>query len=241
MDWGRAKSVLIIAFLLLNLVLGYQLWSNIREGLNSSADVSDLRPETQQIMKEKRIKIGTSIPSETPELKDLTFRVQTKLGQGVRHELAKPVDSKVVYTDKKEFQASLGSIIPDLDQYTFGEDRDSEFVFYRMVDGRPMFDVKLELFYSNLKIVAYKQDLIELLPSGKAAPQSVLPATKVVSSLIENKNLMHNGAVIKEITLGYHGQIFNSDIQVSAPTWRVLLEDGGQYYMNAISGEVVTE
>ncbi|NBD25081.1 two-component system regulatory protein YycI [Paenibacillus glycinis] len=238
MDWGRAKSVLIIAFLLLNLVLGYQLWSNIREGRDTSAEVSDLRPETQKLMKDKGIKLDTSIPSETPELKDLTFRVKTKLGGGERQDLKQPVDSKIVFNEK-DLQKSLGGVIPDLDKYAFGEDRDSEFVFYRVADGRPMFDVKLELFYSNLKIIAYKQDVIELLPSEKPTLQSVLPATKVVTSLIENQ--LHNGAVIKEIKLGYHGQIFNSDVQVSAPTWRVLLEDGGQYYMNAISGEVVTE
>lgn len=238
MDWGRAKSVLIIAFLLLNLVLGYQLWSNIREGLDSSADVGDLRPETQALMKDKQIKLGTSIPSETPALKDLTFRVKTKLGSGARHELQKPVDSKVAFV-QKELQDSLGGIIPDLDKYTFGVILDGEFVFYRMAEGRPMYDVKLELFFNNQKITAYKQDMIELLPSEKTAPQTVLPATKAVASLIEKQ--LHAGAVIKEIKLGYHGQIFNSDTQVSAPTWRVLLEDGSQFYMNAISGEVVTE
>ncbi|MBO7747086.1 two-component system regulatory protein YycI [Paenibacillus sp. MWE-103] len=238
MDWGRAKSVLIIAFLLLNLVLGYQLWSNIREGRDASTDVNDLRPETQALMKEKGIKLDTSIPSETPELKDLTFRAKTKLGAGERRELQTPVDSKAVFNEK-ELLASLGGVIPDLNKYAFGENLDSEFVFYRTVEGRPMFDVKLELFYSNLKITAYKQDVIEVLPSEKSTAQAVLPATKALATLIEKQ--LHDGAVIKEIKLGYHGQIFNSDVQVSAPTWRVLLEDGGQFYMNAISGEVVTE
>ncbi|AZN38842.1 two-component system regulatory protein YycI [Paenibacillus albus] len=238
MDWGRAKSVLIFAFLLLNLVLGYQLWSNIREGLRTSANVSDLSPETQSLMEEKKIKLGTSIPSETPELRDLTYKVKVGLGKGERHELKTPVDSKVVFVDK-DLQASLGGIIPELDEYTLGPRLENEFILYRMAEGRPMFDVKLELFYSNQKITAYRQDLIELLVSEKAQAQTVLSATKVVTSLIENQ--LKNGAVIQEIKLGYHGQIFNSDTQVSAPTWRVLLEDGGQYYMNAISGEVVTE
>ena len=75
MDWGRAKSVLIFAFLLLNLVLGYQLWSNIREGLSTSADVDDLPAETLHLMEQKNIKLETSIPSETPELGDLTFKL----------------------------------------------------------------------------------------------------------------------------------------------------------------------
>ena len=81
MDWGRAKSVLIFAFLLLNLVLGYQLWSNIREGLSTSADVDDLPAETLRLMEQKNIKLETSIPSETPELGDLTF----KLNKGGDH------------------------------------------------------------------------------------------------------------------------------------------------------------
>ncbi|SDW99758.1 two-component system regulatory protein YycI [Paenibacillus sp. CF384] len=240
MDWGRAKSVLIFAFLLLNLVLGYQLWSNIREGLRTSADVSDLRPETQALMEEKKIKLGTSIPSETPELRDLTYRIQTKLGKAERHELKKPVDSKVVF-EEKELQASLGGIIPELENYALGTVHEDEFILYRMVEGRPMFDAKLELYYDyrNQKITAYRQDLVELLPPQNSTSQSVLSATKVVTSLIENQ--LQNGAVIGEIKLGYHGQIFDSNTQVSAPTWRVLLEDGGQYYMNAISGEVVTE
>jgi len=31
MDWGRAKSVLIVSFLVLNVLLGYQLWLNVRD------------------------------------------------------------------------------------------------------------------------------------------------------------------------------------------------------------------
>ncbi|MBB3110886.1 regulatory protein YycI of two-component signal transduction system YycFG [Paenibacillus phyllosphaerae] len=244
MDWGRAKSVLILAFLLLNVALGYQLLSSIGEGLSPSTDVNDLPAETLAMIREKRIELEASIPPETPELRDLTYKAASEPGGGERTVLKTPVENTVVYQDQK-LEDALGGVIPNLDQYTFDQavsrdGVDGVFVLYRMVEGRPMFDVKLELYYSNQKIVAYKQDQIELMNVEETEKQEVLPATKAAASLID-RNYLPTGAVIKEIKLGYHhGQIFNSEIQVSAPSWRILLEDGSAYYVNAISGEVVT-
>jgi regulatory protein YycI of two-component signal transduction system YycFG len=241
MDWSRAKSVLIIAFFLLNILLGYQLWSNIREGLSASGDVSNLPADTVAIMQKKNIKLETtSIPLETPELRDLTYRVTTKLGAAERIDLKQPVDSKIVFNEG-QLQEELGSVIPELGEYSFVDTNwNDEFVLYRVAGTLPIFDVKLVLYHSNQKITAYKQDRIELVSTEEGPKQTVLSATKALDLLIGNH--LHNGAVIKEIKLGYHGQIFNnSETQVAAPSWRVLLEDGSVIYVNAISAEVVIE
>jgi regulatory protein YycI of two-component signal transduction system YycFG len=72
-----------------------------------------------------------------------------------------------------------------------------------------------------------------------AKEQQVLPASTAAAHLIEN--YLPAGSVIKDIRLGYHGQIFpDAETQVSAPSWRVLLENGEMYYVNAISAEVTT-
>ena len=237
MDWGRAKSVLIFAFLLLNLVLGYQLWSNIREGLSTSADVDDLPAETLRLMEQKNIKLETSIPSETPELGDLTF----KLSKGGIIKLKQPVESKIVFIEK-DLQKGLGSTIPELNKYSFDSAYDKAFVLYRMEKQLPIFDVKLELYFENQKITGYRQDVIDLVDAQDSPAQAVLPAATILKTLIERN--LQNGAVIKDIKLGYHGPNFaNSEKQVSAPSWRVMLEDGNPsvYYVNAISAEVVTE
>ncbi|MFC5653166.1 two-component system regulatory protein YycI [Paenibacillus solisilvae] len=243
MDWGRAKSVLIFAFLLLNLMLGYQLWSNIREGLSTSAGVNDLPAETLSLMNQKgiKLKLAESIPSETPELGGLTF----KLRKGEIVKLKQPVESKIVF-NAKELQEGLGPIIPELNKYTFDaaydKAYDTAFVLYRTVKQLPIFDVKLELYYDNQKITAYRKDVIELVDAQDSPAQSVLPAATILRTLIERN--LQNGAVIKDIKLGYHGPNFaNSETQVSAPSWRIMLEDGNPsvYYVNAISGEVVTE
>jgi regulatory protein YycI of two-component signal transduction system YycFG len=244
MDWSRAKSVLILAFLLLNVVLGYQLWENVSERLNTGQKLGDLDADTLRMMKERGIGLAASasIPSETPALRDLTYRFKTT-GTAEEVQLEKPVDSRIIF-DEKELLAQLGDVIPDLAQYQYDQlaSTDGVFVLYRMAGGRPMFDVKLELFYSNQnqKITAYRQTQVELVDADDALEaHEVLPASKAIVPLVDK--YLEEGSVIKEISLGYHGQLFNSETQYAAPSWRVLLENGKPFYVHAISAEVVQE
>ena len=239
MDWGRAKSILIFSFLLLNILLGYQLWLDIREQLNANVNSAELPADKLLIMQQKRISLAANLPLETPMLGDLTYLLHS---ESRSHEkktiLDKPADSAIIFS-KSELAKVFGQEIEEINLYTYDllSSPDGVFVMYRIVDGYPIFNVKLELFNSNLKITAYQQDRIELLSRGEA--KQVLPAAKIVASLIET--YLEDGSTISDIQLGYYGQIFDSDKQVSAPTWRVMLEDGKTYYVNAISGEVATD
>ncbi|MGG1314085.1 MULTISPECIES: two-component system regulatory protein YycI [Cohnella] len=240
MDWGRTKSVLILAFLLLNMLLGYQLWLNWQERIDSAVDWTSLPPETQQVMQEKSIKVEAQIPTETPAMQEITYKLERE-GSGNVIPIDPPRDSRIVFVEQ-ELKQELGGIIPDLDKYRYDNwaSREGVFVLDRTEGGRPIFDVQLELHYSNQKINGYTQDIISILPSEGGSAQKVLPAAKVVKNLIEN--YLPAGSIIKEIQLGYHGQtIFDSETQVAAPSWRVLLEDGEVYYVHAISSEVVTD
>lgn len=239
MDWGRAKNVLIISFLLLNVLLGYQLWLDIREQLNMNVNSAELPQDKVLLMQQKRISLEANLPLETPELGDLKYLLHSDSRKNAEPIiLAKPVDSTIIYS-KIELLKTLGSHIPELDQYAFDLLNSSvdKAILYRVVDGRPMFDVKLTLYISNQKITSYLQDRVELLEKSEAKP--VLPAAKVVTSLIET--YLPDGAIISDIQLGYKGQIFDSEKQVSAPSWRVMLESGDLFYVHAISGEVATD
>lgn len=239
MDWGRAKNVLIISFLLLNILLGYQLWLDIREQLNINVNTAELPQDKVLLMQQKHISLEANLPLETPDLGDLTYLLHSDSRKNAEPvTLDKPVDSTIIYS-KAQLVKTLGNRIPELDQYEFDLLNSSvdKFVLYRVVDGRPMFDVKLTLYISNQKITSFLQDRVELLGSGEA--KQVLPAAKVVASLIET--YLPDGAVISDIQLGYKGQIFDSEKQVSAPSWRVMLENGQLFYVHAISGEVATD
>ncbi|MDQ6421924.1 two-component system regulatory protein YycI [Paenibacillus sp. LHD-117] len=240
MDWGRAKSVLIISFLMLNVLLGYQLWSDIREQLNANVNSAELPQDKVLLMQQKRITLSANLPSDTPKLGDLTYLLHSDVHQkSGPTQLETPIDSSLMFINKEELIKALGSEVPELEHYAYDlhNSREGVFVLHRMVDGRPMFNAKLELYNSNLKITGFLQDRVELIGRGEA--KQVLPAAKIVASLIET--YLKEGSVITDIQLGYHGQIFDSEKQVSAPSWRVMLEDGKVYYVHAISGEVATD
>ncbi|WP_235075275.1 hypothetical protein [Paenibacillus alvei] len=57
MDWGRAKNILIYAFLLLNIVLGYQLWQEVRDQMHSELDWTSLSDAAKKMMEVKRFKL----------------------------------------------------------------------------------------------------------------------------------------------------------------------------------------
>ncbi|MDQ0061567.1 two-component system regulatory protein YycI [Paenibacillus harenae] len=241
MDWGRAKSVLIFSFLLLNLLLGYQLWLDIREQRNVNVNSAELPQDKVLLMQQKGISLRDNLhlPLETPELRDITYLLHSDSRKNAEPiMLETPVDSRIIFT-QSELVKTLGNIIPELNQYVYDSlvSDAGVSVFHRMTEGRPMFDVKLELHHSFQKITGYQQDRIEILSTGEA--KQVLPAAKVITSLIET--YLPNGSVITDIQLGYHGQIFDSERQVSTPSWRVMLEDGQIYYVHAISGEVATD
>lgn len=243
MDWSRAKTVMIVSFLLLNILLGYQLWNDVQAQLNANPNSAELPADKLQMMQQKKITLSTNLPSETPMMGDLTYLLQSDIMEQQEPKLIiPPVDSAVVFNEK-QLDRALGGLIPELMEYSYDVHSSEEgvqegvFVMHYMVDGRPMFHTRLELYNSNLKITGYLQDRVRITRTGEK--QQVLAASKIVSSLIET--YLEPGAVIVDIQLGYYGQIFDSEVQVATPSWRVMLDDGKVYYVDAISGEVLTD
>jgi len=242
MDWGRAKSVLILAFLLLNVLLGYQLWTEWRAQVATSVDWTSLPIDTRQVMQEKSIRIDARIPAETPSLRNLTYKLKETPPAGKEGSvpLANPPEARIVF-NPQELEDALGRVIPELGKYAYDDpgSREGVFVLNWLAEGLPVFDLHLELFNSEQKIQAYRQESAQMIGYDAVQPQQVLPASKAVALLIEN--YLPAGTVIKDIRLGYHGQIFpDADVQVSAPSWRVLLENGEVYYVHAINADVTT-
>ncbi|WP_106769619.1 two-component system regulatory protein YycI [Paenibacillus faecalis] len=241
MDWGRAKNVLIYAFLLLNLVLAYQLWVDYQEQAGSSLDFTSLSESTQRVMEENRIQVLSPIPSETPELPKITYTYRVE-DQGKPIKLDRPVDTKLVYSDLKELQVELAEYIPNLDQFRHDPESDKEnaFVFRPLIYEKwPLFNVELELFHENQKIEYYRKPVLEVQPTTDTEEQKVLSASKALETIIE-RNFIPPKTAVKDIQLGYYGQMFNTDVEMAAPAWRFTLDNGEMIYVQGISGDVFT-
>lgn len=239
MDWGKAKTVLIVAFILLNLLLGYQVWSELRAELNANQKQAELPADKLLIMQQKNITLSASLPRETPKMGDITYLLEIRDAKDAKvRELNPFVDSSIVFNDQ-QLRYTLGDIVPNISDYSYDVNSSSDgvFVLNRMVNGKPMFFTRLELYNSNLKITGYSQDSVEIISYGEE--KTVLAASKIITSLVDS--YVEENSVIIDIQLGYYGQIFDSDTQVATPAWRVMLDDTKIYYVDALSGEVLTD
>lgn len=241
MDWGRAKNVLIYAFLGLNLLLCYQLWIDLRDQVSANLDFTSLSEETQAVMEQKGIRILCPIPAATPQLPNITYRYSAEEQNDLPVKLVDPIDSKLIYSSFSELSKALVDQIPDIANYRFDsqESEVGKFVLHPLVDNQwSLFRVRLELINSDQKIVAYRWPEIEIGTSSSDKEQKVLPASQALSSLIEK--YFPADSVVKEIELGYYGELFNSESQVASPMWRFMLDNGSAYYVDAISADIIS-
>ncbi|CQR59130.1 MULTISPECIES: two-component system regulatory protein YycI [Paenibacillus sonchi group] len=241
MDWGRAKNVLIYAFLVLNLLLCYQLWIDLRDQASANLDFTSLSQDTQAVMEQKDIRVLCPIPAATPQLPDITYHYSGEEQNEPPVELKEPVDSKLIYSSFTELSTALQGQIPDIANYRFDsqESEVGKFVLHPLVDKKwSLFRVRLELINSDQKIIAYRWPKIEIGAGSSDNVQKVLPASQALSSLIEK--YFPENSVVKEIELGYYGELFNSESQVASPMWRFMLENGNAYYVDAISADIIS-
>lgn len=241
MDWGRAKNVLICAFLGLNLLLCYQLWIDLRDQVSANLDFTSLSEETQAVMEQKGIRVLCPIPASTPQLPNITYRYSAEEQNEPPIKLDVPIDSKLIYSSFSDLSKALENQIPDIANYRFDsqESEVGKFVLHPLVQNQwSLFRVRLELINSDQKIVAYRWPKIEIGASSSDKEQKVLPASQALSSLIEK--YFPADSVVKEIELGYYGELFNSESQVASPMWRFMLENGNAYYVDAISADIIS-
>lgn len=243
MDWGRAKSILILSFLALNLILGYQLWSDRFSQTASERDSADLMEETDKLLESKGIKVLSEIPEDTPKLTTINVRYQEEYRIPKQVKLAKPIKfiSLLSRTTLKEIQNK--TTIDHFEAYRMDSSASEEntYLFHQIYRELPMFDVELQLFAENGEITGYKQSYVEVKsgvePKEKSG-QRIISAYAAVRSLAES--YLSEGAVITDIRLGYHGQLYDSEDQTFVPNWRVTLSDGKPYYVHAFTGAVET-
>jgi regulatory protein YycI of two-component signal transduction system YycFG len=237
MEWGRAKIILIISFLVLNVLLAYQLWVSRAEMSGTFLEAAGLSAETERILQEKGIRLKASIPGEKPKLKEIAVVYHRKGGE--RTKFKSPLESGRLLRNNRLTEAHGGQIANG-DSYRLDpfQSENGVYVLNQLYEQLPLFDVNLKLYEQDGKIVAFDQDYAEVIPAADRQEQTVLSAYMAVNYLAEN--VLESGAVIEDIQLGYHGQLYNSEPQVPwlFPKWRIVLADGDIYYVHAINGAV---
>jgi regulatory protein YycI of two-component signal transduction system YycFG len=236
LEWGRAKTILIISFLCLNILLAYQLWINKNSPAGSGFEIIEIE-ETHQLLRDKGIRLEKAIPKETPTLREIEVQYNEQYQEDDVIKLKTPVENNILI-NKAKLEDVLAEEIPHAELYQvdpiFSEN--GQYVLDQLYNHLPMFEINLKLYSEGDQIYAYSQSLVEVEPGENEKEQKILSAYKAVGFLAEN--YLQFGAVIRDVTLGYHGQIYDSETQVLAPKWRIALEGGDIYYVHGINGAV---
>lgn len=243
MDWRRAKSILIFAFLCLNLILAYQLWAD-RFSSALSRNTAGLEAEKkllEKLLESKNIRVVPDIPKDTPKLSVINVRFQEQYRKPREVKLDKPIPFINLMSRSTLREIQNKTSLDHFQDYRLDNSSDKRdmFIFHQMYSEWPMFDVTLQLFAQNGEITGYKQTYVEVKsgvepvnPSG----QVIISAYAAVRTLAEN--YLSEGSVITDIRLGYHGQLYDTEDQSFVPNWRISLSDREPYYVHAFTGAV---
>lgn len=233
MDWGKAKSIFIIAFLILNLSLGYQLYlMNFNQLEDIQATNSDIA-EISDKLKQQEITITIEIPKEMPEMHFLQVKNKIYANNSVlnnSHNNDEELDS---------LQMIIYENIANFEQYKFSEresNSDNYFVYYQHDGAFPFYGSKLEVFLNEDGTIYYTQNYYEIVSQG--LDRQVISSYSALQTILDQQ-LIPSGAEIIEIELGYHGQTSQSSIQLLTPVWKISYSINGnknELFVNAMTG-----
>jgi regulatory protein YycI of two-component signal transduction system YycFG len=237
MDWSRAKTILIVSFLFLNVILGYQLWNSKSKQTVLAADEEAIIADTRKLLESKNIKLAKEFPTTLPDLKVITVKFDDSTQMNAKQPLSKP----------EKFNGFINKLTPRLSTFPSGiknpemyqydpvtSKAGSVYVLYQMYGKVPIFDVKLQLYEENGEITAFRQAYVEVESEEDKKEQKIIPSYMAIRSLVEN--YLNNNVEIKDVSLGYHGLLFNSQTQFMVPYWRVAISNGDVYYIHAYNG-----
>ncbi|MDB5055730.1 MAG: YycH-like protein [Bacilli bacterium] len=238
MDWGRAKTILILSFLFLNLLLGYQLWVTRWDPGILNANTTAVKAETTKLLETKNIRVLQTIPKEAPKLRQISVKFVDNNRNPDLIPLPTPIQYNHIVGKNTLKDAAVKAVIQNANKYQFDADagKAGVYIFDQMYENVPMFDVPLQLFVEKAEITGYKQAYVEVQSGVEQKVQKVISAYTALHSLAEN--YLPAGSVIKNISLGYHGLRFDSETHPMLPYWRIILDNGSSYYVQAFSGAV---
>lgn len=260
MDWGRAKTILIIAFFILDLLLIWELaerQSVLEEGLMTAAE------ELEQRLRQAGIELQTEVPVEIPDGWVLTVEflaVEPPAGLiCVLEPSGRQPNQWTVYLRRPYPLIREGSVsaepLPDLPTDLVYPARqympdpllstDQRWRYVQMVQDVPLFHVGLELELENGQVTRYRQSWVAIRKREQAP--ALISAATAVYSLLE-KQYLPADAVLREVRFGYYGRLYDADQQVLNPVWRVVYDERGVdgqprnvLFVNAITGSLELE
>lgn len=232
MDWGKTKNIFIISFLLLNLILGYQLY--IKYNSYNQIWTLDSNEELKRILTKNSIVLNIDMPKETPEINFL--RVSNNLlsnNNSINH-------TNDLNINRDKLGLILDEKINNFNEYEYSiveSNNKNLFVYYQVNNGYLFFDAKMIVEIDQNGDIRYRQNYFEVINLGMG--KQVISSTSALKIAIEQQ-IIPPYSKIDNMELGYRGQANQTAIQDLIPVWGIVYKinnDDYITYINAITGE----
>lgn len=264
MDWSKAKTYLILTFLLLDIVLGYQYWRLRDEQASYVQSFTEQLQDVRQLLAAQKWDLQTEVPRNTPEMGFLHVRYfggsqaewQKQVGGADRLLYKAPGQVSVTLSDKnfvanpeqagigEQLLSQLGTLVWQKENYRFDRtsiDKDGSGIitYLQSYNGYPVFSAPLEVLIQQNKAVRYNQVALQMKgeEGGKKQVISAILALRSLSESIDKTDKTPDNKVIRDVRLGYFSRTYNADEWYMTPVWRIIT-DRDTYYVNAMTGEV---
>ncbi len=235
MDWGKAKNIFIVSFLLLNLILGYQLYIKYSENNFNRIWTKDNVEELIIILEEKNIILNIDMSNEMP---NMTF---LKVNNNVISDNNLISLSNEQNISKDILKEVLGDRINNFWEYKYSSVESNSkdyFVYYQIKNGYPFFDAKTIVNVDDRNVIYYSQNYFEIISVG--LEKQVISSNSALRIAVEQQ-LIPKNSEIDNMELGFRGQENQSTIQDLTPVWKIVYrtEDNvNAIFINAFTGGI---
>lgn len=256
MQWNRIKNVFILVFLLLNIYLLYQ-YSEKRV----QSDIPLLEPHESTIEHQLELEDINIVELPDEDLKETYISVDQRTFTKEEFEEISDIDGQRMMLinrsfivslfekphpihssdTKKDFEKLLKDEVPFAEEYEYWNwnKEANVLIFFQSKKERSVYFNQngVILVYLNNKdeAVSYTQTMLGE-KEQRQEEKSLIEPMKAIEILYDT-NELKSGDDITEVNIGFHTRVPLEDgEQVFVPTWKVVVNEERNYFVNAIEG-----
>lgn len=254
MDWSKIKTIFILTFLILDVYLFYQFMkirdANKYEFITEASFEDKLKADDIKYVELPKAPINDQYISAKPKifkeddlakLKDQTAYLLDD-GKTIEAVLKKPVqlESNFEESDIDEF---LNENVLYGDHYKFfsKSDKKNSITLYEQFENNTFYKNISGMLTLNLnknnQIYSYEETYLEGMDK-LTTKESILPPINAIETLHQN-GLIKPKSQITSVELGYSTLVQLSASQVLAPTWRIVVNNKQNLFVNAFEGQII--
>lgn len=254
MDWSKIKTIFILTFLILDVYLLFQFMkirdANKYEVITEASAEEKLKADEIKYVDLPKTPIKAQYLSANPK----TFSKQdTEKLKGQKASFKEPGTTLQVTLEKPlqlsskfepaEIAAFLNENVLYGDQYQFWEknEKKNTITYFQQSDNIPLYEningMITFSYNSDNQIVSYQQTYLEGMET-LTAKEAILPPLKAIETL-HQKGVLKPKSKITKVELGYSTLIQLAASQVLAPTWRFVVDDKENLFVNAFEGQII--